>query len=186
MVVTTILFAHTTFLWATCCLKCFIPIVKPFLTHWSWLRVVPSIERGNRAHGGCDRSTGGAYSSMAPDPTSDIYSEVCVRPFSDLYFLLDLRDWLLIVIFVISCLHACQIWNVKWKRYVLMILSSSVQNFIVSYTPFMHVLYAAFVCYARSEVSSLSLGYFTQCDNEPHNKWIKIISSKSKWTVLFC
>jgi hypothetical protein len=32
MVVTTILFAHTTFLWATCCLTCFIPIVKPFLT----------------------------------------------------------------------------------------------------------------------------------------------------------
>ena len=28
----TILFTHTTFLWATCCLKCFITIVKPFLT----------------------------------------------------------------------------------------------------------------------------------------------------------
>jgi hypothetical protein len=33
MVFTTILFAHTSFLWATCCLICFIPIVKPFLTH---------------------------------------------------------------------------------------------------------------------------------------------------------
>jgi hypothetical protein len=32
MVVTTILFTHTTFLWATCCLTCFITIVKPFLT----------------------------------------------------------------------------------------------------------------------------------------------------------
>jgi hypothetical protein len=32
MVVTTILFTHTTFLWATCCLICFITIVKPFLT----------------------------------------------------------------------------------------------------------------------------------------------------------
>jgi hypothetical protein len=32
MVVTTILFTHTTFLWATCCLICFIIIVKPFLT----------------------------------------------------------------------------------------------------------------------------------------------------------
>jgi hypothetical protein len=31
IVVTTILFAHTTFLWAT--LICFLPIVKPFLTH---------------------------------------------------------------------------------------------------------------------------------------------------------
>jgi hypothetical protein len=39
-------------------LICFIPIVKPFLTHWCWLRVVPCNERGNRAHGGCDRSTG--------------------------------------------------------------------------------------------------------------------------------
>jgi hypothetical protein len=33
MVVTAILFAHKTFLWATCCLICFTPIVKPFLTH---------------------------------------------------------------------------------------------------------------------------------------------------------
>jgi hypothetical protein len=32
MVVTTISFTHTTFLWATCCLICFITIVKPFLT----------------------------------------------------------------------------------------------------------------------------------------------------------
>jgi hypothetical protein len=32
MAVTTILFTHTTFLWATCCLVCFITIVKPFLT----------------------------------------------------------------------------------------------------------------------------------------------------------
>jgi hypothetical protein len=32
VVVTTILFVHTTFLWVTCCLICFIPIVKPFLT----------------------------------------------------------------------------------------------------------------------------------------------------------
>jgi hypothetical protein len=101
MVVTTILFAHTTFVWATCCLICFIPIVKPFLTHWSWLQVVPIIERGNRAHGGCDQSTGDAYSPWYLIPPL-IYSEVRVRPFSDLYFLLDLGDWLLIVIFVIS------------------------------------------------------------------------------------
>ena len=32
MVVTTILFTHTTFLWATCCLICFITIVKLFFT----------------------------------------------------------------------------------------------------------------------------------------------------------
>jgi hypothetical protein len=32
MVVKTILFTHTTFLWVTCCLICFITIVKPFLT----------------------------------------------------------------------------------------------------------------------------------------------------------
>jgi hypothetical protein len=32
MFVTTILFTHTPFLWATCCLICFITIVKPFLT----------------------------------------------------------------------------------------------------------------------------------------------------------
>jgi hypothetical protein len=69
MVVTTVLFAHTTFLWATCYLICFIPIVKPFLTH--------CIERVNWAHGGCYRSTRDAYSSMAPDPTSDIFRGPC-------------------------------------------------------------------------------------------------------------
>jgi hypothetical protein len=81
MVVTTIFFAHTTFLWATCCLICFIPIVKPFLTHWSWLRIVPFIERGNTAHGGCDRSTGDAYSSMAPDPTFGVSRGLCKPDF---------------------------------------------------------------------------------------------------------
>jgi hypothetical protein len=39
MVVTTILLAHTTFLWTTCCLICFILIVELFLTHWSWLLI---------------------------------------------------------------------------------------------------------------------------------------------------
>jgi hypothetical protein len=29
------------------------------------------------AHGGCDRSAGDAYSSMAPDPTSDIFRGPC-------------------------------------------------------------------------------------------------------------
>jgi hypothetical protein len=77
MVVSTILFTHTTFPWATCCLICFIPIVKPFLTHWSWVRFVPFIQSGNRAHGGCDRSIGDAYSSMTPDPTSDIFRGPC-------------------------------------------------------------------------------------------------------------
>jgi hypothetical protein len=104
MVVTTILFAQTTFLWATCCLICFIPIVKQFLTHWSWLRVVPFIERGNRAHGGCVQSTGDAYSSMAPDPTSDIFRGPCtpilwfvfpislMRLITDRYFLSFLQS----------------------------------------------------------------------------------------------
>jgi hypothetical protein len=46
MVVITILFVHTTFLWATCCLLSFIPIVMPFLTHWSWLRRVWPVNRG--------------------------------------------------------------------------------------------------------------------------------------------
>jgi hypothetical protein len=32
-----------------------------------------------------------------------IYSEVCVRPFSNLYFLLDLWDWILFVIFIMPC-----------------------------------------------------------------------------------
>jgi hypothetical protein len=46
-----------------------------------WLRIVPFTWSGNRAHGGCDQSTGDAYSSMAPDPTSGItIPKVCVCP----------------------------------------------------------------------------------------------------------
>jgi hypothetical protein len=41
-----------------------------------------------------------------------IYSEVRVRPFSDLYFLQYLWDWLLCVIFVI------QMWDPMWDSYV--------------------------------------------------------------------
>jgi hypothetical protein len=48
-----------------------------FLTHWSWLRFVQFIKNENRAHGGCDQSIGDAYSSMAPDPTSDIFRCPC-------------------------------------------------------------------------------------------------------------
>jgi hypothetical protein len=53
------------------------PIVKLFLTHWFWQRVVSFIERGNRAHDGCDKSTEDAYSFMAPNPTSDIFRGPC-------------------------------------------------------------------------------------------------------------
>jgi hypothetical protein len=31
----------------------------------------------NKDHGGCDRSTGDAYSFMAPDSTSDIFRGPC-------------------------------------------------------------------------------------------------------------
>jgi hypothetical protein len=82
MVVTTTLFAHTAFLWAKCCRICFIPIITPFLTHWSWLRLVPFI----RLTAGVTRQQG-----MLTPPwhliTPLIYSEVRVRPFSDWYFL---------------------------------------------------------------------------------------------------
>jgi hypothetical protein len=77
-------------------LICFIPIVKPFLTHWSWLRVVPFMERGNGVHGGCDRSTGDAYSCMAPDPTSGVSRGLCKPQFY--YGLFHCLKWALILI----------------------------------------------------------------------------------------
>ena len=98
MVVTTILFTHTTFLWATCCLICFITIVKLFFTliltmvhtvtdlDYGSYRL-PNLEKGLTA-GVIDRQ------GMLTPPwhliPPLIYSEVRVRPFSDLYFLLDL------------------------------------------------------------------------------------------------
>jgi hypothetical protein len=41
---------------------CFILIVKPFLIHWFWQRLIPFTWSWYRAHGGCDRSTGSVYS----------------------------------------------------------------------------------------------------------------------------
>jgi hypothetical protein len=86
MVVTTILFAHTTFLWATCYLICFIPIVKPFLTHWSYYG---SYHLSNVEIGLTVGVTG--QQCMLTPPWHLIpplvYSEVRVRQFLYLYFL---------------------------------------------------------------------------------------------------
>ena len=94
MVVTTILFTHTTFLWATCCLICFITIVKLFFTLiLTTVHIVtdldygsyrlPNLEKGLTA-GVIDRQ------GMLTPPwhliPPLICSEVRVRPFSDLYF----------------------------------------------------------------------------------------------------
>jgi hypothetical protein len=58
-------------------------IVKPYLAHWLWHRITPHSWSWSWAHGGCDRSTGHAYSSQAPDPSSDI-SGVLAIPFISL------------------------------------------------------------------------------------------------------
>jgi hypothetical protein len=46
----------------------------------SWLRILLYTWSRNRAHGGCDRWTGDAYSSSAPDPTSPClpHSLICI------------------------------------------------------------------------------------------------------------
>jgi hypothetical protein len=44
----------------------------------SSLRFIPYTWSENRAHGRCDRSTGNAYSSKAPDPTSGISRGPCL------------------------------------------------------------------------------------------------------------
>jgi hypothetical protein len=63
-----------------------------FLIHWFWLQLKPFTWNGIGAHGGCDRSTGDAYSSYSPDPTSGIQRSVFAL-FSGLYFLQVLWDW---------------------------------------------------------------------------------------------
>jgi hypothetical protein len=57
------------------------------------LRVVPFIERGNRDYGGCDRSTGDAYSSMTPDSPSDIIRGPCT-PIFWFVFPIRLMRWI--------------------------------------------------------------------------------------------
>jgi hypothetical protein len=65
------------FHWAICCLTLSIPIVRPYLAHWLSLRITPHSWSWNWAHGGSDRLTGDAYSSLAPDPTSGISGGLC-------------------------------------------------------------------------------------------------------------
>jgi hypothetical protein len=52
-----------------------------------------------RAHGRCDRSTGDAYSSMAPDPSSDIFRGRCTPI---LWFVFPIGRRYIVIIFVIS------------------------------------------------------------------------------------
>jgi hypothetical protein len=70
----TIWFAPTTFLQATCCLICFIPIVKLSFTNRSWLRFIPFIWSGNM----------NGWQGMLTSPRHLIppmvYPEVCVWP----------------------------------------------------------------------------------------------------------
>jgi hypothetical protein len=70
--------ANESFLQAKCCPMCFMPIIMPFLTHWSWLRFVLFSWSGNKAHGGWDRLAGDDYSSQEPDPTSNIPKGPCL------------------------------------------------------------------------------------------------------------
>jgi hypothetical protein len=76
MVVTTILFTHATFLWTTCCLICFIIIVKPFLI--LILTMVHTVyliwKKGSRQVWSIDR---GYLLSIAPDSISDIFRGQC-------------------------------------------------------------------------------------------------------------
>jgi hypothetical protein len=46
-----------------CFLTFFIPIVRPHLAHWLWQRITLHSWLWNWAHGGCDWSSGDAYSS---------------------------------------------------------------------------------------------------------------------------
>jgi hypothetical protein len=54
-------------------------------THWFWLLIF-EFEMG-RAHSGCDRPTGDAYSFYAPDPTSGLSRGLCFPNLPDLYFI---------------------------------------------------------------------------------------------------
>jgi hypothetical protein len=56
-------------------------------------------------YGGCNRSAGGAYSSMTPDPTFDIFRDLCTPV---LWFVFPIGlIWLLFVIFSISFIVWC-------------------------------------------------------------------------------
>jgi hypothetical protein len=78
---------------------------KPFLTYWSWLWFIPFTWSGNTAHDKCDRLTLGILTPPRHLIPPLIYSKVRVRPFSVLYFLQDLCDWWLFVVYAISVQH---------------------------------------------------------------------------------
>jgi hypothetical protein len=63
------LFEITNHYWPICGLICFILFVRLSFPYRLWQRVIPYTSFRLRAHAGCDRSVGDAYSSMAPDLT---------------------------------------------------------------------------------------------------------------------
>jgi hypothetical protein len=60
------------FHWAICCLTFFIPMLRLYLAPRLWQRITRHSWSWDWANGGCDWSTGNAYSFYAPDPTSDV------------------------------------------------------------------------------------------------------------------
>ena len=71
--------------------------------HWFWLRIAQFTRCRLLAHGGCERSTGDAYSSYiyVHDPTSSISGFPCL---SCTHFVL--KDWLRFIIFILISIHA--------------------------------------------------------------------------------
>jgi hypothetical protein len=99
---------YTTSHWVGCCLM----RLKTFVfTHWFWLRITPFIWFGNKAHGGCDRSTGGA-----PDPTSGLSRGPCSRNLPALYFIWDLWGCSLFVILLSLFISSfCKFYDLTYK-----------------------------------------------------------------------
>jgi hypothetical protein len=77
----------------------FIPLVKPFMTHFYWLQIVSLTWSGNWVHSECDRSTEYDYSSYTPDPTYRIFRDPCL-PILYFHFLENLF-WGLFVAYAI-------------------------------------------------------------------------------------
>jgi hypothetical protein len=69
---------------------CSMTFVRMSLPYWLWQQIILYIWFQLRAHGGCDRSAEGAYSSMAPYPTFTFVEGLCgPTP----YFVLSFLDY---------------------------------------------------------------------------------------------
>jgi hypothetical protein len=105
-----------------------------FISTWNDLRLCILCHKVKK-NNGCDRPTRDAYSSMAPDPTSDIFRDPCT-PIIWFVFPIGLMR-LITVRYFCHFIYTC---NKEFKRIILLSFHSESWNFDYQYYVYTHIL----------------------------------------------